>query len=290
MGILHAFIMEFLHLLQLVLPFFILGVGAGALLESNVNVSAITKWIGVGPRAIVSSSALGAILPGCACATMPMAEGLIRQGARLSSATAFVMTSPLLAPQTVILTLGMLGPQFAIARVVCGLLGGMGIGFLVHVLEQRGWVNQPDGEATLTSCCQSEKKPGFFKSAWSISKKLGLYLLGGLAIASALTVLVPPSAIPSAIGHRPLLSYIIATFVGIPIYICEGEEIPFTHTLLSLGLAPGPSFTFLLGAVGTCIPTLMFAKKILGTRPMVVYAIYWALFAPLCGMLFSLII
>ncbi len=289
MGHAHAFIMEFSHLLQMVLPFFMLGVGAGAFLESKVNVATITKWIGSGPRAIVSSSALGAVLPGCACATMPMAEGLIRQGARLSSATAFVMTSPLLAPQTVILTLGMLGPEFAIARVLCGLLGGMGIGFLVHVLEQRGWVSQPVIEPS-APCCHTEKRPGFFKSAWSISKKLGMYLLGGLAIASALTVLVPPSAIPLAIGHRPLLSYVIATFVGIPIYICEGEEIPFTHTLLSLGLAPGPSFTFLLGAVGTCIPTLMFAKKILGTRPMVVYAIFWALFAPLCGMLFSLII
>jgi uncharacterized membrane protein YraQ (UPF0718 family) len=76
--------------------------------------------------------------------------------------------------------------------------------------------------------------------------------------------------------------------VGIPIYICEGEEIPITYSLIALGLSKGPALTFLLGAVGTCIPTLLFAQKILGKKPMIIYAAYWALFAPLCGIIFSL--
>ena len=35
--------------------------------------------------------------------------------------------------------------------------------------------------------------------------------------------------------------------IGIPVYICEGEEIPITYSLITLGLAQGPAMTFLLG-------------------------------------------
>ena len=82
----------------MVLPYFILSIGAGAILESKANFNIINNWVGQGKRSILFASALGAFLPGCACATMPMAEGLLRRGAKLGTITAFMMTSPLLAP------------------------------------------------------------------------------------------------------------------------------------------------------------------------------------------------
>ena len=88
-------------------------------------------------KSIIFASVLGAILPGCACATMPMAEGLARKGAKLGTTAAFIMTSPLLAPQTIILTYALLGPQFTIARVIFSLMGGIGIGFIVQQPEQK---------------------------------------------------------------------------------------------------------------------------------------------------------
>ena len=77
---LSQFISEFNHLLVMVLPYFILSIGAGALLESKANFNFIYNWLGKGVRSIFFASTLGAILPGCACATMPMAEGLLRKG------------------------------------------------------------------------------------------------------------------------------------------------------------------------------------------------------------------
>ncbi len=76
--------------------------------------------------------------------------------------------------------------------------------------------------------------------------------------------------------------------MGIPVYICEGEEIPITLSLLKLGLGQGPALTFLLGAVGTCIPTMLMACKIIGRRATILYLIGWFIFAPLSGFLFSL--
>ena len=281
------FINEFIHLFVMVLPYFILGTGAGALLESKANFNLIYRFLGQGKKSIIYASFLGALLPGCACATMPMAEGLLRKGAKLSTTCAFILTSPLLAPQTIILTFALLGPSFTLARVLAGIGGGIGIGLIAHFLEAKAVINLPT-ETTAKACCQStEKTPSFIKSFFSITKKLGFYFIVGLAIAALLTVSIPQNAISETIGQHAILSYVIATFIGIPIYICEGEEIPITYSLIALGLAKGPALTFLLGAVGTCIPTLLFAQKILGKKPMLIYAAYWSIYAPLCGVLFS---
>jgi hypothetical protein len=38
--------------------------------------------------------------------------------------------------------------------------------------------------------------------------------------------------------------------------------VPLTVGLLAAGLGPGPSLTFLLGSVGTCVPTLLMSRGI----------------------------
>ena len=285
------FIHEFSHLTVVVLPYFIIGIVFGALLEAKLNFNIIYNYLNLGKKSIFIASILGAILPGCACATMPMAEGLRRKGAKMGTLAAFMFTSPLLAPQTIILTYGLLGPNFTIARITCALIGGCSIGLLFYFLEQKNHIAYPPHQHNKTmSCCNPNISITFTESLISITKQLSGYFIIGMAIAAALSSLIPPSMIPNTIGNHPLLSYLIAAVIGIPIYICEGEEIPITYSLLALGLAQGPAFTFLMGAVGTCIPTMLFAKKIIGKKSVLIYALYWAVFAPLAGMLFSLII
>ena len=110
-----------------------------------------------------------------------------------------------------------------------------------------------------------------------------------MAIASLLTVLLPPGVITRHIGSSGPLAYIAAVFLGVPLYVCEGEEIPLALSLLKLGLGPGPTFAFLLGSVGTCIPTLIMSQKLIGRRGLMVYSAWWIAFAFSAGLLFSLV-
>lgn len=276
---------EFIHLTIMVLPYFIIGILFGALLESKANFNIIYKFLNRGKRSIFAGSILGATLPGCACATIPMAEGLLRKNARLATVVAFIFTSPLLAPQTIILTHGLLGLKFTIARIIFSLVGGISIGLLIHYLGLRKPI---ENKTQLNDHhCHSEHKHSFITSFFSITKKLGTYFLIGMIISAVLTVLIPQDIIPNTLDKFPYLGYIIAALIGIPVYICEGEEIPITFTLLGLGLTQGPALTFLLGAVGTCIPTMLFAQKILGKKPVIIYCLFWAIFAPIAGFLFS---
>ena len=120
-----------------------------------------------------------------------------------------------------------------------------------------------------------------------ITKDLIKYFIVGLIIASLLATFIPKELIPQYVGSSGL-AFFLALIIGIPLYVCEGEEIPVTLSLITLGLGQGPAMTFLLGAVGTCIPTLMMAKKIIGKNAMLVYLSYWFIFALSAGLIFQL--
>ncbi|MDQ7829410.1 MAG: hypothetical protein QN122_07620 [Armatimonadota bacterium] len=63
--------------------------------------------------------------------------------------------------------------------------------------------------------------------------------------------------------------------------------VPLTYATLELGLAPGPAFTCLRGAGGTCVPTMLMARRIIGGRATALYVGPWVAFAIGAGVLFQ---
>ena len=296
-GFISATTDEFVSLTLTVIPYFAIGVIVGALLATYTPKDFASKRIGDGVGGVIKATLLGALLPGCACATIPMARGLKETGAKLGVVSAFIMVSPLLSPHTLILNYGMLGTSFTVARIAASLAAALMLGLALNFLERRrfaGFVADMAPESSaLSSCsdnlniCETEVKVSFWTSARNISLELGKYFALGLLIASILSALIPDGAIGAYIGSSGFWAYASAVAVGIPLYVCEGEEIPITLSLLKLGLGPGPAFSFLLGSVGTCIPTIIMAQKIIGKRPVAVYVISWIVFAVGFGLLFQ---
>lgn len=285
---------EFFLLTVSVAPFFVLGAAFGAALETYLKPGFAFKYFKGGLAGVVNASVLGAVLPGCACATMPVAESIRRKGASLGVVSAFIMAAPLLSPQTVVLTFAMLGWKFMAARIVFAMAGAIVIGVTYNALQKykvKGFTFPAEKAAAICGKCPPEEiaeKKSFLKNFIEIAKELGKYFLIGMFVASLLAVLVPEDAIPKYIGSSGPFAYLMAVLVGVPVYICEGEEIPITLSLLKLGLGQGPAFAFLLGSVGTCIPTMIMAQKIIGRRPTMLYIMFWFVFAAGTGLLFSL--
>ncbi len=297
MGYLYAFAKEFLTLTRLVLPYFLGGAAVGAALDVFVKPEFALKHLRGGWLSMAKASILGMVLPGCSCATMPMAAGLRRKGADLGTVASFLLASPLVSPQTLVLTWAVLGWKFTAARALAAFCGAMLIGAIFLWLERHkpGFLDIP-APAPEKNCCSGcgcsggEEEEGakkFWPVFMDILKDLSKYFVLGMAIASLLTVLIPPDAIPRYIGSSGPLAYITAVLLGVPLYVCEGEEIPLTLSLLKLGLGPGPAFAFLLGSVGTCIPTLIMSQKLIGRRGLFVYAAWWVVFSFGAGALFS---
>ncbi|HAN05727.1 MAG TPA: hypothetical protein DCW72_09700, partial [Elusimicrobia bacterium] len=136
MEYLYAFGREFLKLTWDVLPYFLGGAAFGAALDVYLKPEFALKHLRGGWLSMAKAAALGMIMPGCSCATMPMAEGLRRKGADLGTVTSFLLASPLASPQTLVLTWALLGWKFAAARTLAALLGGIMIGAIFLWLER----------------------------------------------------------------------------------------------------------------------------------------------------------
>lgn len=86
-----AFGREFLSLSWMVLPYFLVGAALGAALDVFVKPEFALRHLRGGWLSMAKASVLGMLLPGCSCATMPMAEGLRRKGADLGTVTSVLL-------------------------------------------------------------------------------------------------------------------------------------------------------------------------------------------------------
>jgi len=306
MGIVSEVVTTLLRLLLDVLPFFAVGAVTGALVQTYTTPRIGERLFGGGGlRPLLAAVTAGAVLPGCACTTMPMARGLRGTGvARLGTVAAFILVSPLLSPITVALTWGMLGWRMTVARVAASFIGALILGAIV--LRFESWFDAEagfgpeslvEGVGADESCgcsgsCESEspKKQAFLRSLWEVVRDTSPYFLLGMLIASALVTLVPEDAVPRLLGSSSgLWAYALAVVVGIPLYVCEGEEVPLTLGLLAVGLGTGPALTFMLGSVGTCIPTVLMAQKVIGKRTTIFYILFWFVFVVVSGLIFQMV-
>jgi hypothetical protein len=279
-----------------VLPYFVLGTGAGALLQTVGSRWAERLFARDRRSSLAAAVVAGALLPGCSCTTMPMAAGMQRTaGPRRGTLGAFIFVSPLLSPITVALTWSMLGWRFTAARVVASIAGAFVFGLILNRFDrwfdgadvsENSAVPLPIAGASDDCCAQNvcdveAPLPQRLRTSYvAILRSVALYFLLGMAVASAITVFVPDGAVPRLLGGSAgPAAFVLAAVVGIPLYVCEGEEVPITFALLGAGLAQGPAFTFLIGSVGTCVPTILMAHRIVGRRATAAYAAWWISFA-----------
>jgi uncharacterized membrane protein YraQ (UPF0718 family) len=80
---------------------------------------------------IVPAALVGALSPFCSCGVIPLIAALLAMGVPLSAVMAFWLASPIMDPSMFVLTAGVLGTEFAIAKTIAaadlGLLGGFGV-------------------------------------------------------------------------------------------------------------------------------------------------------------------
>lgn len=259
------------------------------------------RWLGSGKRGVFNAVAAGALLPGCAMTTMPLAAGLKAKGVPRGTLTAFIMIAPILSPHTVILTFAMLGWKMTVGRIVLPVAVSWIIGVWLNASD-----NKPERQEAATTplsvtsteekstcgcdegCASGETPTAYWKSVLGILKTLSLFFLGALLVAAILQATVPSDFFQRHM-QTGWMAYLVAAVAGIPLYVCEGAEVPLTIALLKLGVGSGPAFTFLLASVGTCFPTVAMAPRIIGLPATIIYVVAWLLLTVGGGVLFSLL-
>lgn len=90
------------------------------------------------PKFLILGSVLfGALTPLCACGTMAVVLSLISSTIPWGAIMAFLVSSPLMSPDTFVMLSGFLGLNFAIALTASSIILGLGAGWITHFIEKR---------------------------------------------------------------------------------------------------------------------------------------------------------
>ncbi len=281
------FIHHFLHLLGESLPLFLLGAALGSALEIWMPRPWVDRWLAGGKSSVFLAACAGALLPGCAMSTMPLATSLRRRGVAIGTIATFIMIAPVLSPHTIALTATIISVPMAVARVVLAFIVACALGLILNATTKSASASVAEPEAKSCCCGSGEKTEDavettkirqWFARFIESLKELAPFLVGGLVVAALLMAFLPIENYKSELrgGWK---AYAIAVLIGIPAYVCDGGEIPLTRALLSLGVGNGPAFCFMLASVGTCFASIAMAGKIIGWRNTFIYLIAWLVLA-----------
>jgi uncharacterized membrane protein YraQ (UPF0718 family) len=212
------------------LPFLVFGTAISAAIASFVPKG---FWRRALPRrsvlAVPVAGVAGAVLPGCECASVPVAGRLMARGVTPAAALAFLLSSPAINPVVLVATaVAFRGrPEMVAARFVASLLVSVLAGWVWLRFGRGEWLKIP----TRSHAARNSPWAGFTEALRHDLMHTGGLLVAGAAIAATLSVLVPPTYIATVAGI-PWLSVIVLAGLAVVMSICS-EADAFVATSLT---------------------------------------------------------
>jgi uncharacterized membrane protein YraQ (UPF0718 family) len=218
---------------------------------------------------IAGAAIVGAVIPLCSCGVIPLIAAMLSSGVPLGPVMAFWLSSPLMDPSMFVLTVGVLGIDYAIARLVTAVILGAGAGYLIAFLTSSGMLNNQLQGLSLQqgSCCDKDEGLNdhssrssvwreFWSQAWSVTLFIGKWLLVAFALESLIVHYVDSKWISAVLGNNHFFSIPLATAIGIPVYTSGVGAIPIVKGLLNNGMSHGAALAFLVAGPVTTIPAM----------------------------------
>jgi len=238
---------------------------------------------------ILPAPLLGIASPLCMYGTAPIVASLIKKGMREDWIVSFMICSILLNPQLLIFT-GTLGSTIVALRIVCGLVSGLLAGVLVRIFFREKPFYQL---AVFEKLTNRDNDPNMIlKLLKNIGRNIrgtGPYFLLGIFLAAVFQRYVPPESIDALYGQRGF-GVLVATTIGVPMYVCGGGNIPLISSWMMQGMTIGGAIAFMTSGQSMKITNLGAVKIILGAKHFAVYIIYTMGFAFLSGVLTDFIL
>ncbi|PCF95366.1 SO_0444 family Cu/Zn efflux transporter [Vreelandella nigrificans] len=277
-----SLINELLSIALSAAPWLMLGLVIAGLIKALMPEHLLQRWMGGrGLGSILRASVIGMPLPLCSCGAIPTALALHRGGAGRGPTTSFLISTPGVGVDSMLITSVLLGPLMALARVLGALVTAIVTGILVGFTGQAVLPKS----TPVSSCCASKGSDdgnahahateptgviAGLKYAFSdLLDDISSWMFAGLLLAGVLVTFVPPETLVGFSGG--LLALILMAVIGIPLYICATAATPVAAGLLLAGISPGMALVFLLAGPVTSLATLAILRREFGSQALVIY-------------------
>jgi uncharacterized protein len=249
------------------LPFLVLGVLVSGAITALVSPAVLARLLPRSPVLAVPGAALaGTALPGCECASVPIAGRLCARGVQPAAAVTFMLAAPAVNPVVLVATaVAFPGqPQMVLARFLGSLLTSIVVGLLWWRVGGEGWVERARQRVA------GAGGPGWLTFSSAARHDLwdaGGWLVVGAAAAATLQVLVPRSLL-LAVADHPALSVLALGGLAVGLAICSEADAfvaaslrQFSLTARLVFLVVGPAVDVKLIAMQTGVFGRRFAAR-----------------------------
>jgi uncharacterized protein len=221
------------------LPFLVLGVLLSGAIAAFVSPVVLRRVLPAHPAAAVPvAGAAGLVLPGCECASVPVARRLIGQGVPDAAALTFLLAAPAVNPVVLVATaVAFPGePRMVLARAVGSLTTACVTGWLWQRLGRAEWIAARARRPVVTAAG---------RGPWAVLAETarhdlvsaGGFLVLGAAAAAVLSVLVPPS-FTEALAGRLVLAVLVMAVLAVVLALCSEADAFVAASLSMLPLLP----------------------------------------------------
>ncbi|MFF3718606.1 permease [Streptomyces prasinus] len=238
------------------LPFLVLGVLLSAAIAVFVPPSFFARALPRRPSlAVPVAGAAGAVLPGCECASVPVAGALVRRGVAPAAALAFLLSAPAINP--IVLTATAVAfpndPMMVLARFAASLLVACLMGWLWQRHGRADWLRPP----SRSSYEGRSRGAAFWESVRHDVMHAGGFLVVGAMAAATLKAVVPAPWLQRAADH-PVLSVLVLAALAVLLSICSEADAFVAASLTQFSLTA--RLTFLV--VGPMVDLKLFAMQV----------------------------
>lgn len=313
---------EVVYLITGMSPYLLLGFLLAGLMHAFVPGKFYTKFLSRKSfRSVLNAALLGIPLPLCSCGVIPTAMSLRKEGASKGAVVSFLIATPQTGVDSIIATFSLMGLPFAIVRPMAALFTAIFGGVIVDKAEpeKKCCCHSEEKKTEEHSCCCHSKKEeaehvchchseekkaedgchsrkSFFtkiKEALTYAyvdmmEDIGKWLLIGLVVAAAITVLVPTEYFAVFQGNT-LASMLLVLCIAMPMYLCATGSIPIAVALMMKGLTPGAALVMLMAGPACNFASMLLIRRSLGLRTMLVYILSIVLGAVAFGYLIDML-
>ncbi|MBY8341251.1 permease [Streptomyces spinosirectus] len=253
--VMQSWMTVFVAVLVQALPFLVLGVLLSAAIAVFVPASFFARALPKRPAlAIPVAGMAGAVLPGCECASVPVAGALVRRGVTPAAALAFLLSAPAINP--IVLTATAVAfprnPEMVLARFVASLLVACVMGWLWQRLGRTDWLRPPErphyeGQS---------KGAAFWGSVSHDVMHAGGFLVIGAMAAATLKAVAPAGWLRTA-ADNPLVAILALAVLAVLLSICSEADAFVAASLTQFSLTAKLAFL----VVGPMIDLKLFAMQ-----------------------------
>lgn len=232
---------------------------------------------------------IGSLTPFCSCSTIPLFNSLLKNGINHGISFAYLLTSPLINPMIFTMLLAAFGLKITIFYIVFIVIFVLIVSFILSFLPAKILLKDD-----FSNNLNEEKKQNklslyeCFYKAINGYKSIFKYIFFGMLVGAFLHNFIPQDLLSNYLADFGIFGIILASLLGILLYIRTDLIIPLGVSLLNAGFPLGVLFSFLIAGGGCSLPEIILLKSIFKTKMLIIFILSVLMMANIFGILLYL--